>query len=68
MEHEQNENAKKLTVQCSTGWEHDAAQKVVKVMQKALYAGLLGENWTVKVQRRAGGKLKVWLEAEDSDR
>lgn len=63
-----NDRSRQIYVQCSTEWEREAAQKIVNAMQKAFTAGLLGENWTIKAQRRGGGKLKIWVEAEDESR
>lgn len=52
-------------VQCSMEWSREAAEKVKDTIEKAFYAGLLGDNWTVKVKRQNGGKLRVWIDTEN---
>lgn len=46
-------------------WSREAAEKVKDTIEKAFYAGLLGDNWTVKVKRQNGGKLRVWIDTEN---
>lgn len=60
-----NVEQKAKIVRCELSWSHDAAEKVKTTIEKAFYAGLLGDNWTVKVQRQNGGKLRVWIDTED---
>lgn len=57
--------SREAVVRCSNEWSRDAAEKVKTTIEKAFYAGLLGDNWTVKVQRQNGGKLRVWIDTED---
>lgn len=60
-----NEQRREAVVRCSMEWSRDAAEKVRDTIEKAFYAGLLGDNWTVRVQRQNGGKLRVWIDTEN---
>jgi hypothetical protein len=59
------EQSREAVVHCSMEWSRDAAEKVKDTIEKAFYAGLLNDNWTVKVQRQNGGKLRVWIDTEN---
>ncbi len=56
-----------LEVHCSSEWGRDAAQKVEDTISRALAAGMLHDDWSIKIQRRQGGRLKVFLETDATE-